>query len=67
MIVRLVWGQELVVPNLPTDPTLPINKGLPQDEQKARPVGVFQRFQASEPPPIHKLGHFVIYVPKFQR
>ncbi|KAM0755137.1 Glyoxalase/Bleomycin resistance protein/Dihydroxybiphenyl dioxygenase [Meredithblackwellia eburnea MCA 4105] len=62
---RVVWGQDLVEPQVPRDVTKPINQGTVDVESKPRPAGVFQRFPHSDVVPVHKLGHYVLNVPSY--
>ncbi|KAL7005351.1 hypothetical protein EMMF5_005048 [Cystobasidiomycetes sp. EMM_F5] len=66
LAVHLVYGTQLRQVDLPSDPTLPANQGLSDNRAKARPPGSFQRFDTTSSVPVHKLGHYVLYLPDFQ-
>jgi hypothetical protein len=63
---HVIWGQELAEPLVPRNATKPTNLGIVEIEKKARPPGVFQRFDPKAIVPVHKLGHYVLNVPNYQ-
>ncbi len=63
---RVIWGQKLVEPGTPVGATKPTNQGIVEVEKKARPAGVFQRFDLTATVPVHKVGHYVLNVPNYE-
>jgi hypothetical protein len=64
---HVIWGQELVEPCEPKDATKPANQGIVKVEKKARPPGSCQRFNPTATVPVHKLGHYVLNVPDYNK